>query len=724
MFIKSLKIKTQLASVFTVLVLLLCLSSFLSLGKIDTLRSEIEKISGETAIQLELSVSTEAALARSMSLIKSYLILDDPEEVAAAAAKADLWIVKASEFADRIREMLVTEESKAILAQFDARYAEFLEIEAELRDIGLQNSEYLATSIHTDQSQPLFLELQGLLSGAGKSESTNLQGPGGVAMATNARFANAVASIAEIATRLNQIERNLLIGSFEDSVQSARDTIPTLRRAGEEQISNLMTLSEGSERAVAEQIRETWNAWLPTLEQGIELAISNTQTLAYDKLNNELEPAFGAAFEASLKIAERSRLVLDIAREEAIAKYQAARTQLVTLGIVAAAFAAASAVILSITIGRGLSQAVGVVNEVARGNLDVVAQTDKKNEIGELLNAMQKMVTDLKGMSRSAETIASGDLTTEITPRSDDDRLGIALRDMTARLRDVIGKATSSAERVSIGSNEMSQTAQSLSSGASSQAAAAEEASASVEEMTANISQTADNSTQTEKIATQSAADAKKSGEAVARAVVAMKTIAEKINIIQEIARQTDLLALNAAVEAARAGQHGKGFAVVASEVRKLAERSQAAAAEISQLSGETVDVSSEAGQMLEVLVPNIQRTADLVQEISSATREQNVGADQINQAIRELDRVIQQNSAAAEQSAANSASLSEEAETLTELIGFFELGTGMATSKAMTSDPYKKPASQPQRSENKGVQLDLTSSEDDLDGEFLRHAG
>ncbi len=165
-----------------------------------------------------------------------------------------------------------------------------------------------------------------------------------------------------------------------------------------------------------------------------------------------------------------------------------------------------------------------------------------------------------------------------------------------------------------------------------------------MEEMAANIKQNADNAAQTEKIARQSSRDAEASGQAVNKAVGAMRTIAEKISIVQEIARQTDLLALNAAVEAARAGEHGKGFAVVASEVRKLAERSQAAAAEISTLSGETVQVATEAGEMLNRLVPDIQKTAELVSEISAACREQDIGASQINDAIQQLDKVTQQN--------------------------------------------------------------------------------
>jgi methyl-accepting chemotaxis protein len=224
---------------------------------------------------------------------------------------------------------------------------------------------------------------------------------------------------------------------------------------------------------------------------------------------------------------------------------------------------------------------------------------------------------------------------------------------MVERLRGVVADALSAADNVSSGSQELSASSEQLSQGATEQASSAEEASASMEEMASNIKQNADNAAQTEKIARQSAKDAEASGEAVGRAVGAMRTIAEKISIVQEIARQTDLLALNAAVEAARAGEHGKGFAVVASEVRKLAERSQAAAAEISALSGETVSVATEAGEMLNRLVPDIRKTAELVSEISAACREQDIGASQINEAIQQLDKVTQQNAGASEEMSA-----------------------------------------------------------------------
>jgi methyl-accepting chemotaxis protein len=193
--------------------------------------------------------------------------------------------------------------------------------------------------------------------------------------------------------------------------------------------------------------------------------------------------------------------------------------------------------------------------------------------------------------------------------------------------------------------------------------------------MAANIRQNADNAQETEKIARKAADDAEKSGTAVTQAVAAMKQIAEKINIIEEIARQTNLLALNAAIEAARAGDHGKGFAVVAAEVRKLAERSQEAAKEITELSGSSVEVAEHAGKMLDILVPDIYKTAELVQEISAASNEQNTGAEQINRAIQQLDHVIQQNASASEEMASTSEELSSQAQYLMESMGFFRTG-------------------------------------------------
>ncbi len=288
-------------------------------------------------------------------------------------------------------------------------------------------------------------------------------------------------------------------------------------------------------------------------------------------------------------------------------------------------------------VSRPLERLAKTVGEVAAGDLTArVVDSEKKDEIADLSKAVNKMIVDL--------------------------------RNLIGNIRETADKTVASSQQISSASGRMSE-------GTTKQAASAEEASSSVEEMSTTIRRNADNAQQTEKIALKSAEDARESGRAVKETVGAMKNIAEKTSIIEEIARQTNLLALNAAIEAARAGEHGRGFAVVAAEVRKLAERSQLAAGEISKLSASSVDVAERAGQMLEKLVPDIQKTSELVQEISAASKEQAGGAGQINGAIQELNQVIQQNACAAEEMTATAEELSLQAEQLQEAITYFKVG-------------------------------------------------
>ncbi len=336
-----------------------------------------------------------------------------------------------------------------------------------------------------------------------------------------------------------------------------------------------------------------------------------------------------------------------------------------------------------------------------------------------------------------AKAVSNGDLTKKIDIDQKDEigQLAYALNEMVDNLKNVVESVQSAADNVTSGSQELSSSSEQLSQGSTEQAASAEEASSSMEEMTSNINQNADNAQQTEKIALQSAEDAKEGGKAVAQTAEAMKEIAGKISIIEEIARQTNLLALNAAIEAARAGEHGKGFAVVASEVRKLAERSQLAAAEISTLSSSSVKIAEKAGEMLSKIVPDIQKTSELVQEITSASSEQKTGAEQINSAIQQLNQVIQQNASAAEEMASTAEELSSQAEQLQSTIEFFKLESSSKSKKSIVKNdqPKVQKKSSVVKTVNSktsfstpknyggGIVLNMGSNGDGLDAEFER---
>ncbi|MFD1035070.1 methyl-accepting chemotaxis protein [Sphingomonas hankookensis] len=533
--------------------------------------------------------------------------------------------------------------------------------------------------------------------------------------------------------RVVRNEKNMASTTDEATTKNFDERMMAQRKHVDQLLTEGTAIAEPDELPTWRAVADQWTAYKGVNDRVRGLALVNKNAEAMALSMSEGRDRVMSMSNSIEELAEMQRGQMKQADNDTNVLYAEARTTLIATAIVALLVAVAGAIWISLTVSRGLKRVGVALDAVAVGDLDQEVTVKTNDEIKDLVDTVNRMTGALRQSAALADTIANGDLTVDHTPLSDKDKLGHALVSMVERLRSVVGDATAAADNVAAGSQELSASSEQVSQGATEQAASAEEASASMEEMAANIKQNADNAAQTEKIARQSSKDAEASGVAVDRAAKAMRTIAEKIGIVQEIARQTDLLALNAAVEAARAGEHGRGFAVVASEVRKLAERSQTAAAEISAVSSDTVQAAAQAGEMLTKLVPDIRRTAELVSEISAACREQDIGASQINQALQQLDQVTQQNASASEQITSTSEELAGQANELQQSIAFFRVDDGPAARRPAARKPaartQPKAKAKPnsvadQQTRARGFALDLSQGGPDHDdAEFGRAA-
>ncbi|BCB28659.1 methyl-accepting chemotaxis protein [Sulfurimicrobium lacus] len=452
--------------------------------------------------------------------------------------------------------------------------------------------------------------------------------------------------------RIARSMRNVLLLDKPEEVKKELERIDESRKNIKENLEKLdksITSDKGKE--MLKSVTEARAKYIGGQDQFMKLAAEGKRDEAKILLLGEIRPAQLAYFETVNKLIDYQGELMDKAAKQAAEDYQAARTLMLMLSGVAVLLAMGVAYGVTRSITRPINEAVTVANQLAEGDLTARIEVNSSDETGMLLIAMQNMV---------------------------------------AKLSQIIAEVRGAADNLSSASEEVSATAQSLSQGSSEQAASVEETSASVEQMSASISQNTENAKVTDGMASQAAKQATEGGSAVKQTVDAMKQIADKIGIIDDIAYQTNMLALNAAIEAARAGEHGKGFAVVAAEVRKLAERSQVAAQEIGQVASSSVDLAEKAGKLLDEMVPAINKTSDLVQEITAASEEQSSGVGQINTAMSQLNQTTQQNASASEELAATAEEMSSQSEQLQQLMSFFKIESGGAAT-AVRKAPSKQ---------------------------------
>ncbi len=492
------------------------------------------------------------------------------------------------------------------------------------------------------------------------------------------------------------------------------------------------------ERRMLETVQERRAKIRPIRARVLEFSRQQKTREAMTLVEAEYVAAVQATVDAEDALVVHHREATQAAAADIEAASKETRTALAVGVGLALVLTVSVALLITRSITHPLAEVVKLVKAVSEGDLSVRANVRSEDELGQMMRDTNRMVDNLEGQARVAKSISEGDLSANVKVLSTKDTLGLALDAMVDSLRSVVTEVGAAAASVASGSEQLTTSATSVSHGTSEQSASAQETTSSMEEMSASIQQNVDNARQTDRIASKAAADAKTSGESVARTVVAIRQIAARIGAIEEIARKTDLLALNAAVEAARAGEHGKGFAVVASEVRKLAERSQTAAGEIGQLTTQCVTAAEGAGQLLERLVPDIRKTAELVQDIAAACGEQATGANQVSRAMQQLDSTIQGNAAAADELASTASELSNQAVQLQDSVAFFKLDTGrpagrgratVAAPKRPGAKPPALPKSAPRQSTRRavapkpggGISIDLGGRDvaDEHDDEF-----
>lgn len=448
----------------------------------------------------------------------------------------------------------------------------------------------------------------------------------------------------------------LILNDPANTTLQVADNASSLRKADELFADYRQTSLVDAEKRLIEQYDQQLPAYVASTKSVIDLLQADQSAEAIHRLRNETKPLFEALLKTVNGLVEVNSATAEQVNQEADAVVSGISNFMIALMI--------GGFVLALILGWLITRMI--VRQVG----------------GEPATAMDAL-----------QRVAGGDLTVDVQLRhGDNTSMLYSLQLMVQRLRGIMSDVRMTADSLASASEQVAASSEALSQNASEQAANVEETSASVEQISATVAQNTENAKVTDSMASQSAKDAVEGGEAVGQMVHAMRQIAQKISIIDDIAYQTNLLALNAAIEAARAGDHGKGFAVVAAEVRKLAERSQVAAQEIGGVATDSVTLAERAGQLLDQMVPSIRKTADLVQEITSASREQNTGLEQINLAVGQLAQTTQVNASASEELSSTSEEMSTQAVQLQEMIQFFRIGDDEIRKAPKAQAPVRRP--------------------------------